>query len=230
MRAYAISDIHGCLIEFNYALSLIENDLSKHDTCLIICGDFIHGGEDSKGVLDRIIELQENYGTEKVIALAGNHDLWLADGSASLDNMLITNDECYDDDIDYYKDWISSLPLYYEEGNTIFVHAGIDEQAGEYWDYYCDTQTFTSKYPAEIGKIVGLDKIVVAGHVGTSEIANNPNFHDIYYDGASHYYIDGTVLDSGEIPVLMVDTEKDEYFKVTEYGLLAILPYDEAEW
>lgn len=26
--------------------------------------------------------------------------------------------------------------------------------------------------------------------------AGNPRFHDIYYDGESHYYIDGTVLKS----------------------------------
>ena len=68
---------------------------------------------------------------------------------------------------------------------------------------------------------------VVAGHVGTAEISGNPRYHDIYYDGASHYYIDGTVLDSGMIPVLMVDTEEDKYYRVTESGTWLILPYDE---
>lgn len=52
-------------------------------------------------------------------------------------------------------------------------------------------------------------------------------FHDIYYDGENHYYIDGTVLDSGEIPVLMVDTDTDKYYRVTETGCWLILPYDE---
>lgn len=32
-------------------------------------------------------------------------------------------------------------------------------------------------------------------------------FNDIYYDGASHYYIDGDVLSTGDINVLMVDTD-----------------------
>lgn len=57
--------------------------------------------------------------------------------------------------------------------------------------------------------------------------AGNPRFHDIYYDGESHYYIDGTVLDSGVIPVLMVDTDTDKYYRLTETGNWLILPYDE---
>lgn len=58
-------------------------------------------------------------------------------------------------------------------------------------------------------------------------ISGDPGFHDIYYDGESHYYIDGTVNDSGILPVLMVDTEKDMYYRVTESGNWLILPYDE---
>ena len=68
---------------------------------------------------------------------------------------------------------------------------------------------------------------VVAGHVGTAEIAEDPRFHDIYYDGDSHYYIDGTVLDSGIIPILMVDTDEDKYYRVAQSGHWLILPYDE---
>lgn len=52
-------------------------------------------------------------------------------------------------------------------------------------------------------------------------------FHDIYYDGENHYYIDGTVLDSGFIPVLMVDTDEDKYYRVTQSGTWLIFPYEE---
>ena len=113
------------------------------------------------------------------------------------------------------------------EGNTIFVHAGIDEEAGDLWEWGTGEEMFVGKYPAETGQIEGLEMKVVAGHVGTAEIAGNPRYHDIYYDGASHYYIDGTVLDSGVIPVLMVDTATDKYYRVTESGAWLILPYDE---
>lgn len=52
-------------------------------------------------------------------------------------------------------------------------------------------------------------------------------FHDIYYDGESHYYIDGAVCESGVIPVIMVDTDTDKYYRVTETGNWLILPYEE---
>ena len=69
--------------------------------------------------------------------------------------------------------------------------------------------------------------LLVNSFKSNAEIVGNPSFHDIYYDGANHYYIDGTVLDSGVIPVLMVDTDTDKYYRVTETGNWLILPYEE---
>ena len=133
----------------------------------------------------------------------------------------------YSDERDeIYIRWIENLPRYYVEGNTIFVHAGIEEDAGDLWDCATGENIFTGKFPAQTGKIEGLDKKVVAGHVGTSDIAGDSFFHDIYYDGASHYYIDGTVLKSRRIPVLMVDTKTDRYYRVTETGSWPVQPYD----
>lgn len=68
---------------------------------------------------------------------------------------------------------------------------------------------------------------IIAGHVGTYLIANNSHFHDVYYDGESHYYIDGTVLKSGVIPVLMYDTDTKKYYQMRENAAIPILPYDE---
>lgn len=72
-----------------------------------------------------------------------------------------------------------------------------------------------------------MDLKIVAGHVGTAEIADDSRFHNICFDGDSHYYIDGTVLDSGKIPILAVDTETDKYYSVRDSGLWIIEPYDE---
>lgn len=68
---------------------------------------------------------------------------------------------------------------------------------------------------------------IVAGHVGTSVISGNPDFHGIYYDGENHYYIDGTVLNSGTVPVIKLDIESNKFYRVTETGDWLILPYDE---
>ena len=53
---------------------------------------------------------------------------------------------------------------------------------------------------------------------------------DIYFDGASHYYIDGAALDSGTIPVFMADADVDKCYRVAETGNWLILPYDEENW
>ena len=160
----------------------------------------------------------------------GNHEEFVLWGDSTINHMIKTFDKEHfidEDNEDKYIQWMESLPRYYTAGNTIFVHAGIDEDAGDLWEWRTGDGIFVGKYPAETGKIEGLDMKVVAGHVGTAEIAGNPSFHDIYYDGENHYYIDGTVLDSGFIPVLMVDTDEDKYYRVTKSGNWLILPYEE---
>lgn len=224
MLIYCMSDIHGCLMEFERALSLV--DLSG-DNKLVLLGDYIHSGPDSYGVLKKIIDLQRKYGSDKCIALTGNHEDMACNGRWPIGGL--DNSQCYNDneeEDDQYIMWMENLPRYYTEGNTIFVHAGIDEESEDMWEWGTDDYTFTEKYPAELGKFNGGMKIV-AGHVGTSVISDDPMFHEIYYDGESHYYIDGTVIESGVIPVLKVDTEADKYYNVTESGDWIVLPYDE---
>ena len=230
MKIYCISDIHGFLAEFEEALVLVLDHLDEPDTKLCLLGDYIHGGNDNYRVLDKIISLQGKYGSDKVIALLGNHEEFVLTGYSTVNNMNIIEDEEYgtdDGSDDKYISWFESLPRYYTEGNTIFVHAGIEEDAGDMWEWATGDDIFVGKYPAETGKIEGLDMKVVAGHIGTCEIADDPGFHDIYYDGESHYYIDGTVIDGGYIPVLLVDTDEEKYYQVTENGNNIVFPYDD---
>lgn len=233
-----MSDIHACLAPFEEALYKVTEHLEEDDTMLLLLGDYVHGGEDGRKVLDKIMQLQDRYGSDKVMALLGNHEEWVIEGSSTIDSMTgysyssyyDDNEHDYDEgDDDYYISWMSSLPRYYTEGNTIFVHAGIDEDMGNMWEWETSDDTYTSKYPAETGKIEGLDMKVVAGHVYTSEISGDSTFNDIYYDGESHIYIDGNVLSTGVIPVLMVDTDTDSYYRVTEGGCWPLMEYNECE-
>ena len=220
MKIYCMSDIHGCLWELEEALSYVLEHLREDDTKLLFLGDYIHYGNENYEVLDRIMGLQEKYGDDKVIALMGNHEDMVLEGYNAI------NDDGNDnEDDDKYINWMRGLPTYYAEGNTIFCHAGIDEEAGEDWEIGTSDEIFTGKYPADIGKIEGLDKKVVAGHVGTSSLVNDPKFHDIYYDGQSHYYIDGSTPESGVLPILLVDTDKDKYYQVTDSGLEEVQEY-----
>jgi serine/threonine protein phosphatase 1 len=67
-RTFVIGDIHGNLVALNALLHAIA--LTPSDT-LITLGDYIDRGPDSKGVLDRMIQLQSQC---LLIPLLGNHE------------------------------------------------------------------------------------------------------------------------------------------------------------
>ena len=130
MIYYCISDIHGCLFAFQNALDIITSHLSEENTALILLGDYIHGGKENAAVLDKIMELQNRYGSGKVIALLGNHEELVCEGMASVDACGTGSG-----DDDRYVSWLRGLPRYHAAGKTIFVHAGIDEEAEDLWKY-----------------------------------------------------------------------------------------------
>lgn len=107
--------------------------------------------------------------------------------------------------------WINNMPSYYEAENPIFVHAGVDEEAGEYWMWGTSDNILLGKFPATKGKFY---KTIKAGHVGTGSknLADNRNYHDVYYDGESHYYIDGSVYKGGKLILLAYDKDEDKYY------------------
>ena len=109
--------------------------------------------------------------------------------------------------------WLQGMPLYYEAENQIFVHAGVDEEAGDYWMWGTSDNILLGKFPATKGKFY---KTIVAGHVGTGsrDLADDRNYHDVYYDGESHYYIDGSVYKGGKLILLAYDERKDKYYQI----------------
>ncbi len=217
MKIYAISDIHGYIDELNAALTLV--DLDESESILVFLGDYIHG-HDSYAVLDRVMSLQEEYGTDRIITLMGNHEEAVDDGRSKIsegDDV----ERVVSDDLPYLK-WIHKLKAYYKTDKQIFVHAGIDEEAEDWWESGTPDYKFYEKYPPETGKFY-MD--IIAGHTGTSTISGDPDFHGIYYDGESHYYIDGSVWKSREIPVLMYDSDTGKYYEICSGRKEQIKPY-----
>lgn len=136
-RLFAISDIHGCYKPF-YELVTNVIRLNKSDQ-LILLGDYIDRGEQSKEVIDFILHL--NNSGFNVTSLRGNHEemlidsyykpeifpLWLANGSAStLSSFGINNIREIERK---YLEFFTSLGFYKIIGNLIFVHAGFDDFA-----------------------------------------------------------------------------------------------------
>ncbi|MBC3804046.1 serine/threonine protein phosphatase [Acetobacterium fimetarium] len=104
--------------------------------------------------------------------------------------------------------WLKALPYYYEMETQIFVHAGIDEEAEEYWMHGTSPEYFTSKYPATFGTFY---KDIIAGHISTSSLKKKRDFHDVFWDGKSHYFLDGSTAETGMLPLLRYDTKTKEY-------------------
>lgn len=120
--------------------------------------------------------------------------------------------------------WIRNIPSFYETDAQIFVHAGVDEEAGEYWKWGTSDDILLWKFPATKGNFC---KTIVAGHVGTGtrDLAGDHSFHDVYYDGESHYYIDGSVYKHGKLLLLAYDEEKGEYYQVENGKMILIRPF-----
>ena len=124
--------------------------------------------------------------------------------------------------LDHNRDivvWLTKLPSFYETVSQIFVHAGVDEEAEEYWKWGTGDDMFLWKHPASYGPFV---KTVVAGHIGTGGLAHDEHFHDVYFDGDSHYYIDGSVYKGGKLLLLGYDANEDAYFQIEDGKMVAV--------
>ncbi len=135
MRKIVIGDIHGCAHTFKKLVEKVE--LSTKDE-LVLLGDLIDRGPDTKGVLDEILRLREK--GFKVELIKGNHeemmlnanldfftrDRWLnAGGRMTLASFgAVTIDMSVVDPI--YYDLLSEGKNYYETDGYIFVHAGLN--------------------------------------------------------------------------------------------------------
>ena len=236
VKIYAISDIHGYLDEFINALSKI--DLSDKNNRLFLIGDYIDNGIHSFKVISKIIEMEEFY-PHQIITLFGNHEEWFYDwlileeptasafpetiksffSTEELNYILKSNFETSvrneiktNNKFSPFMKWFQTHykdKRYYETDSQIFVHAGIDEEAGKLWKELTSSEMFTNKFPLTTG---GFFKDIVSGHVASWEVAKDKSYlGKIYHDSKSHYFIDGDVKNSKTMPVLCYDTASKSY-------------------
>jgi serine/threonine protein phosphatase 1 len=72
MRTLAVGDIHGASAALDALLAVVNPTPAD---LLVFLGDYVDRGPDSKGVLDRLLALQQ---THRVVCLRGNHELMMA--------------------------------------------------------------------------------------------------------------------------------------------------------
>ena len=135
MRTLAIGDIHGCLTALEALLAWVE---PQPDDLVITLGDYVDRGPNTRGVIDRLLKLDE---THRLFPLRGNHewmmlearegdfDFWFNfGGEETLESYGVFGREDWAEKIPY-EHWrfIERRCVEYHETDThIFVHAGLD--------------------------------------------------------------------------------------------------------
>nr|WP_276314434.1 metallophosphoesterase family protein [Paenibacillus xylanexedens] len=124
MRKLVVSDIHGCLDEFNLILN--KNKYDSTNDQLILLGDYVDRGMKSKQVIEQIIKLKFDH---DVVALKGNHDDMMV---AALKN----DDELYD------AQWLNNGGF-----TTLIGYIGGDYfEEGFDWDKYIEVKEYIRKH------------------------------------------------------------------------------------
>lgn len=136
-RLFAISDIHGCYKPF-YELIVNTIKLRKSDH-LILLGDYIDRGDQSKEVIDLIIDLgKEGF---NITPLTGNHEVMLIDAyhdpdalplwlmNSGISTLISFGIQDIRKIESRYLEFFSTLEYYRIIDNVVFVHAGFDDFA-----------------------------------------------------------------------------------------------------
>ena len=130
-RYIAITDIHGELRKLENVLSKI--DLRDDDT-FVFMGDYIDRGPDSKGVIEKVLEIKKHF---KTICLIGSHEYALLHAKQDeYYNYLFWNyggpetvksyGGRFENILNTHGDFFNSLKFYHLTEKYLFVHAGID--------------------------------------------------------------------------------------------------------
>ena len=129
-RTIAIGDIHGCSVALDLLIAQIA---PTADDVIVTLGDYVDRGPDSKGVVDRLIELRQ---TCSVIAIYGNHEEmmlgvvkegkphqnWLQHGGVeTLDSYGFVGDMSVIPPSHF--EFYDSMVNFHETDNHFFVHA-----------------------------------------------------------------------------------------------------------
>jgi serine/threonine protein phosphatase 1 len=132
-RTIAIGDIHGCSTALNRLIEVIQ---PREQDTVVILGDVIDGGPDSRGVIERLLRLSEEC---RLIPLLGNHEemllaardsrselgYWMKfGGEATLNSYGLSGTM---DGFPWpHLNFVKSCRLWHEEDDFLFVHANYD--------------------------------------------------------------------------------------------------------
>ena len=216
VRTLVISDIHGCLRHFTGLLEAAGYNADRDR--LILLGDYVSRGPDSKETVELVKRLVEERGA---IALQGNHDYrfvrvmenradeseierFFRFGGIETLQSYCGLDTIAPERLDRYRSYVTreyashlrflkSLPYYYEDERHVFVHAGLRPSKG-HPDGQDIRDLLTIREDFWMHR-TNLDKIVVFGHTPAREIHGSD---DIWF-GGDKIGIDGGCVFGGQL-------------------------------
>jgi serine/threonine protein phosphatase 1 len=168
-RLLAIGDIHGCFGPFR---RLVEEKIKiRKSDRLVLLGDYIDRGDQSKEVTDYIIDLKEN--DFDVISLIGNHESmmlsaienpdyaasWFMNGG--YETLYSFGVESASQLNERYLRFFMNLQFYFSQDQYLFVHAGFNDEINDpledkYQMIWSRRETYSHPYFSE--------RIIVHGH------------------------------------------------------------------
>ncbi len=167
-RTLAIGDIHGCLTHLDALLAAVAP--TPEDT-LVFLGDYVDRGPDSKGVLNRLLQLSRTHPKSRLAFLQGNHEQmmlaaranlssqrdWILNGGdATLNSYAGNRATLRDVPTEHWHFLESNLIDFYEDKTHIFVHASAypDHDMEDQPDYMLKWERFEATRPHQSGKTI----------------------------------------------------------------------------
>jgi serine/threonine protein phosphatase 1 len=200
-RAYAIGDIHGRLDLLDRLLAMIAADDAARgasETTLIFLGDLADRGPDSRGVIERLMDIETL--SDGTVFLAGNHEELLirvwdgerpmastfnrAGGKETLMSYGITADTYDAWDLDEMTAQTSRLvpadhiaflrrfKNWHQMGDYIFVHAGIRPGIHIEDQDVIDLRWIRGEF---VRSVANHGAMIIHGHTITADVDEQPN-------------------------------------------------------
>lgn len=126
-RTIAIGDIHGCSFALSRLICVLDLDAS--DT-VVTLGDYVNRGPDSRGVIDRLIQLRSEC---DLVPLLGNHDQLLLHNRsthAEIDGLPVIDPVSGQErfSAEHFA-FLETCRMFYENETHLFAHANYDAAA-----------------------------------------------------------------------------------------------------
>ena len=223
-RYVLISDIHGELEMFEQLLEKMQYNPAEDQ--LVLLGDYVDRGPNSRGVLNKVMELKE----EGAIVLRGNHDDMLLAAAKGEENAwerwwkngalptLLSYDPTITEQVlpdteEFQKHiaFIEELDYYVETEDYIFVHGGVDPDTP-----VAETDPYVLIWIRDkFHKGYHGDKTVVFGHTTTPNLHDDPENFNVFFGENRIIGIDGGAVYGGQLNGLELPSKKQSHIKNT---------------